>query len=166
MRFVSFTAQGKARFGVLNDTGIVDLSARFGGIIPDLLTFIEAEARDIAPPVSPLWEADYGLSDVVLLPVIPHPNKILCVGVNFDDHRKEMGREKAEFPTLFTRFADTLIGHNAPLVRPRVSASFDYEGELAVVIGREARHVPADRAMSVVAGYSCFNDASVRDWQR
>jgi 2-keto-4-pentenoate hydratase/2-oxohepta-3-ene-1,7-dioic acid hydratase in catechol pathway len=166
MRFVSFVAQGKARFGVQKDSGLVDLSARFGPIVPDLLTYLTAVSREIAPAVDAGWETDYDLDDVSLLPVIPNPAKVLCVGVNFDDHRKEMGREKAAYPTIFARYADTLTAHKAALVRPRVSTSFDYEGELAVIIGQEARNVPVEKAMSVVAGYSCFNDGSVRDWQR
>lgn len=166
MRFVSFTAQGKARYGVLKGSGIVDLSARFGRIVPNLLTFIDAQGQGFAPQVDESWETDYLLGDVTLLPVVPAPSKILCVGVNFDDHRKEMKRDAAAHPTIFTRFADTLAGHGAALLRPRVSTSLDYEGELAVIIGREARHVPVERAHEYVAGYSCFNDATVRDWQR
>src|SRR6185295_16403588 len=79
---------------------------------------------------------------------------------------KEMGREASSHPTLFTRFADTLVGHHGAMVRPRASTQLDYEGELAVVIGREARHVKAETAMDYIAGYTCFNDGSVRDWQR
>ena len=166
MRFVSFTAQGKPRYGILKDSGVVDLSARFGRIVPDLLTYIDAEGQGFAPRIDDAWETDYLLGDVSLLPPIPAPSKILCVGVNFDEHRKEMNRDRAAHPTLFTRFADTLVGHGSALLRPRVSTSLDYEGELAVIIGREARHVPVEKAYEYVAGYTCFNDATIRDWQR
>lgn len=166
MRFVSFSAQGTPRFGLIKDAGIVDLSQRLGPATPDLASYLAQAAVGDAPNITSTWETDYQLGDVTLLPVIPAPRKILCVGVNFDEHRKEMGREKASHPTIFTRFADTLIGHGGHIVRPRVSTALDYEGELAVIIGREARHVPADKASEVVAGYSCFNDATVRDWQR
>lgn len=101
-----------------------------------------------------------------LLPPITNPDKILCVGVNYDDHRKETGRDKSEKPVIFTRFADTQVGHGSALVRPRSSERFDYEGELAVVIGRPGRHIPESAALAHIAGYACYNDGSVRDWQR
>jgi 2-keto-4-pentenoate hydratase/2-oxohepta-3-ene-1,7-dioic acid hydratase in catechol pathway len=88
------------------------------------------------------------------------------VGINYLEHIHEMGREKPDYPTLFTRFPDTLVGHGEDIVRPRVSTQFDYEGELAIVIGRPARYVTAARALDHVAGYTCFLDGSVRDWQR
>ncbi|MEQ1802434.1 MAG: fumarylacetoacetate hydrolase family protein [Gammaproteobacteria bacterium] len=98
--------------------------------------------------------------------VIPEPARILCVGINYLEHIHEMGREKPDYPTLFTRFPDTLVGHGEPIVRPRISSQYDYEGELAIVIGRTARQVSADSALDHVAGYTCFLDGSVRDWQR
>ena len=100
------------------------------------------------------------------LPVIPQPGRIICVGVNYMEHIREMGREKPAWPTIFTRFADTLVGHGEAVVRPDVSAEYDYEGELAIVIGRHARNVRAADAFGYVAGYTCFFDGSVRDWQR
>jgi 2-keto-4-pentenoate hydratase/2-oxohepta-3-ene-1,7-dioic acid hydratase in catechol pathway len=105
-------------------------------------------------------------AEVEWLPVVPNPAKILCIGVNYENHRQETGRAASKHPTVFTRFADTLVGHHAPLVRPRASTMLDYEGELAVVIGRTCRSVARTEAMRHVAGYACFNDASVRDWQR
>ena len=105
------------------------------------------------------------LDGVTLLPVIPNPGKILCVGHNYEEHRQETGRAKTAHPSLFVRFADTLIGHEAPIVRPPVSTSLDFEGELAVVIGRGGFRVKPEQALDLVAGYSCFNDGSVRDWQ-
>ncbi len=166
MRFVSFAVQGRASFGVLQHEGIVDLGARFGRIVPDLATYLEARALDAAPVIDATWDADYRRDEVQLLPVVPKPNKIVCVGVNYDEHRQEMGREPASYPTLFTRFTDTLVGHNGTIVRPRVSTSLDFEGELAFVIGRESKGVKAEAAMSHVAGFTCFNDATLRDWQR
>jgi 2-keto-4-pentenoate hydratase/2-oxohepta-3-ene-1,7-dioic acid hydratase in catechol pathway len=107
----------------------------------------------------------YAIADAVLLPVIPNPGKILCVGHNYESHRQETGRPKAEHPSIFTRFADTLVAHGQPIVRPRASKNLDFEGELAIVVGRGGRAIPEARALEHVAGYSCFNDASVRDWQ-
>ena len=101
-----------------------------------------------------------------LLPVIPEPEKILCVGINYASHAAETGRAESSHPTLFTRFSNTLVGHNQPLVAPRSSQEFDYEAELAVVIGKRARHVTREDALDCVAGYTCFNDATARDWQR
>jgi 2-keto-4-pentenoate hydratase/2-oxohepta-3-ene-1,7-dioic acid hydratase in catechol pathway len=99
-------------------------------------------------------------------PVIPDPARIICVGVNYLEHIHEMGRERPDYPTLFTRFPDSLVGHEEPIVRPRLSAQYDYEGELAIIIGKSARYVRAADALDYVAGYTCFLDGSVRDWQR
>ncbi|MFN3434023.1 MAG: fumarylacetoacetate hydrolase family protein, partial [Sphingomonas sp.] len=104
-------------------------------------------------------------ADVTLLPVIPDPTKILCVGHNYETHRQETGRAKVEHPSIFIRFADTLLGADEAIVRPHVSMSLDYEAELAIVIGRGGRAIAEDAAMAHIAGYACFNDASVRDWQ-
>ena len=95
-----------------------------------------------------------------------HTRKILCVGVNYRPHIEEMGREIPDYPVVFTRFASSLVGPDEPVIRPRVSEQFDFEGELAVVIGRAARHVSRQHALDFVAGYCCFLDGSVRDWQR
>jgi 2-keto-4-pentenoate hydratase/2-oxohepta-3-ene-1,7-dioic acid hydratase in catechol pathway len=105
------------------------------------------------------------LADVQLLPVIPNPAKILCVGHNYESHRQETGRAKVSYPSIFTRFADTLTAHGADIVRPKVSENLDYEGELAVIIGKGGRHISEADALYHVAGYAPFNEASVRDWQ-
>ena len=110
--------------------------------------------------------ADHALDAVTFDPVIPSPDKVLCVGVNYVAHRLETGREAVPYPTLFTRFANTLVGHGGALIRPRVSSQLDYEAEMAVIIGRRGRYISRESALDHVAGYACFNDASVRDWQR
>ncbi len=166
MRFISFVILGRASFGVMQHGGIVDLGRRMGRIVPDLVTYLEARALGVAPAIDPTWDADYRLEEVQLLPVIPKPGKIICVGVNYDEHRQEMGREAHAYPTLFTRFTDTLVGQHGAIVRPRVSTSLDFEGELAFVVGRDAKNVKVEQAMEHVAGYTCFNDATIRDWQR
>ena len=110
---------------------------------------------------------DCALDEVRLLPPVADPAaKFLCVGVNYVPHIMEMGRERPDYPVVFVRFADSLVGHGGELVRPRESVMFDFEGELAVVIGKRARRVSRERAYEHVAGYSCFNDGSVRDFQR
>jgi 2-keto-4-pentenoate hydratase/2-oxohepta-3-ene-1,7-dioic acid hydratase in catechol pathway len=105
------------------------------------------------------------LSDITLLPVIPNPGKIFCVGHNYETHRQETGRAKVDYPSIFTRWTDTLVAHGQPIVCPHISSNLDYEAELAVVIGKTGRYIREEDALDYVAGYSCFNDASVRDWQ-
>lgn len=156
MQFVSFEFEGEASWGRLEGDQVVDL----GATAPDLKSAIAAGRLDAnaTGPVRPR-------SAVRLLPVIPNPGKILCVGHNYEEHRVETGRDPTEHPSIFTRFADTLIGADDPIVLPRVSTSLDYEAELAVVIGKSGRHIDETDAMAHVAGFACFNDASIRDWQ-
>lgn len=117
------------------------------------------------PESEPDWAAGAPLDGARFAPPIPRPGAIWCVGLNYEDHRIETGKAKADYPTLFTRFPVCLVGHGAALLRPRVSEKLDYEGEFAVVIGKPGRHIPEERALDHVAGYSCFDDASVRDYQ-
>ena len=109
---------------------------------------------------------DHKLADVKWLPAIPNPEKILCAGINYRSHAAETGRELPKQPSMFIRLANTLIGHEGEMIRPSVSQNFDFEGELAVVIGRGGRHIPVERALDHVAGYTCFVDGSVRDYQK
>ena len=158
MRYVSFRRpDGAPSFGSLDGDRIIDLGGTDGGSLADAL-----KAGDLAS--RPAGET-LALADVMLLPVIPNPGKIICVGLNYPTHVAETGREQKAHPAIFTRWADTLVAHGQPLVCPRVSTDFDYEGELALVIGKPGRTIPAERALTHVAGYSIFNDASVRDWQ-
>lgn len=120
----------------------------------------EAANRAVTAPRHPL-------ESVKLLPVLPRPGKIICLGLNYAEHAAEGGRERPDYPNFFMRGATTLIGHGAPVIRPRVSVQLDFEAELAAVIGRRVpRHVAKTDALSFVAGYACFNDVSVRDYQR
>jgi acylpyruvate hydrolase len=109
---------------------------------------------------------DVDLSKVSLLLPLGNPGKILCVGLNYADHSKESGFEVPSYPTIFARFTSSLIPHGAPIVRPTLSDQLDYEGEMVVVIGKPGRHIPKDRALDHVIGYSIFNEASIRDYQR
>ena len=113
-----------------------------------------------------LARPDLAMSDVSFLPVIPDPGKILCIGLNYLKHKQETGRPDVDNPTVFTRYADSQVAHLAPLIKPAVSDRFDYEGEMAVIIGKGGRNISEERALSHVAGYACYNDGSVRDWQR
>ena len=117
MKFVSFTAEEWPSYGIAHDGGIFDLGARLGDIVPDLKTYLEATGRGLLAPLGSPNAADYGADEVSYDPVIPNPGKIICVGLNYEEHREETGRPKAEYPSLFPRFADTLIGHRASIIR-------------------------------------------------
>jgi 2-keto-4-pentenoate hydratase/2-oxohepta-3-ene-1,7-dioic acid hydratase in catechol pathway len=165
MRLISFERDRRASFGIVSGESVIDAGRRlkaFRGLRDVLIASGLDKLRSLADA-----EPDYALADVRLLPPIPDPAaKLLCVGVNYMPHIREMGRERPEHPVMFVRFADSIVGHDRPMIRPRASERFDYEGELAVVIGRRARHVPRAQALDYVAGYSCFNDGSLRDYQR
>jgi 2-keto-4-pentenoate hydratase/2-oxohepta-3-ene-1,7-dioic acid hydratase in catechol pathway len=164
MRVMSFEIDGRRTFGVVKGESVIDAGKRLGSRgLRDVLIGGELGALRRLESERP----DYALADVTFLPPIPDAAaKLLCIGINYMPHIKEMGRERPEYPVVFVRFADSIVGHGQPLVRPRASERFDYEGELAVVIGKRARHVSRERAFDYVAGYSCFNDGSIRDYQR
>jgi 2-keto-4-pentenoate hydratase/2-oxohepta-3-ene-1,7-dioic acid hydratase in catechol pathway len=166
MRLASFELNGRSAFGVVVGDGIVDASVRLPGRPRGLREALSGGAlRELERLAGA--QPDFACSDVAFAPVIPDAAaKLLCVGVNYLPHIKEMGRERPERPVLFVRFGDSVVGHGRPLLKPRESEQFDYEGELAVVIGKHARRVSKERALDYVAGYSCFNDGSVRDYQR
>lgn len=159
MRYVSFRRpDGTASFGRLNGETIVELAS---DAVPSLKAALtDGSLKTLADGVS------FAAADVVLLPVIPDPAKILCVGLNYAEHVKETGREQKAHPAIFVRYADSLVADGQPMVKPAVTERFDYEGELAVVIGKPCHKVAAADAMAYVAGYSAFNDGSARDWQR
>jgi 2-keto-4-pentenoate hydratase/2-oxohepta-3-ene-1,7-dioic acid hydratase in catechol pathway len=166
MKLVSFLHAGRSSYGVVVDGGIVDaapFATRLGATLKEAL---ERESLGALADHTARADARLAFGDVELLPVIPDPQKILCVGINYLSHVKETGREVPDKPMIFARFADSQTAHDAPIVCPSVSERLDFEGELAVVIGRRARHVRAADAFDVIAGYACYNDGSVRDWQR
>jgi 2-keto-4-pentenoate hydratase/2-oxohepta-3-ene-1,7-dioic acid hydratase in catechol pathway len=165
MKLASFsTAQG-ASYGAVMAKGIVDLRRRLGNQFPDLKAlvagngFSQAEQYLSATP-------DYQFTDVNWLPVIPDPDKILCVGLNYQEHVVETGRDNTEQPAIFIRLPESQVGHKQAILRPRESKNLDYEAEIAVIIGRAGRRISQKDSWSHIAGYSCYNDGSVRDWQR
>jgi len=166
MAFITFNAENRTSYGVVREDGVFDLGRRIGSVLPDLKSFLAAKGLGILGKVPKAEVTDYATGEFTYLPVLPNPAKILCVGLNYHEHRRETGRAETEHPAIFTRFADTLIGHDAPILLPGSSSALDYEGELAVVIGKACFHVSEAEAMSYVGGYSVFNDATVRDWQR
>jgi 2-keto-4-pentenoate hydratase/2-oxohepta-3-ene-1,7-dioic acid hydratase in catechol pathway len=166
MRLVTFHGSGgDARFGVVSGAGIVDLAARTPADVTSVRTLLASGRLEDAAAAATA-EPDVALADVTLLPPVPDPAKILAIGLNYAEHRAEGGAPEVSHPTVFTRFPDSQVGHGQPLRRPDATDKFDYEGELAVVIGRPGFLVPEPDAMSYVAGYSAYNDGSVRDWQR
>ena len=170
MKIASYIHQGRASYGVVQDNGIVDaapIAPTIGATLKDVLA--NNTLSELAQFVAEN-PASIAVSEVTFLPVIPEPSKILCVGINYLSHVRETGRDMPVYPMFFTRFADTQTGHLQPLVRPLASAKLDFEGELAVVIGHKVgskgRHIRAEDALLYVAGYACYNDGSVRDWQK
>jgi 2-keto-4-pentenoate hydratase/2-oxohepta-3-ene-1,7-dioic acid hydratase in catechol pathway len=164
MKLLSFTADGKEFFGAASGDGVVTLNDKIGQ--PDLRSALAADAVAAMHQAANDHKPDRKLGEIKFLPVIPQPRKILCAGINYRSHAAETGRELPKQPSMFIRFTDTLIGHDGELVRPTVSDNFDFEGELAVVIGKPARHIKAEQALDHVAGYTCFVDGSVRDYQK
>jgi 2-keto-4-pentenoate hydratase/2-oxohepta-3-ene-1,7-dioic acid hydratase in catechol pathway len=166
MQFVSFFAEGRARYGIVHQDGVFDLSSRLGDLLPDLKSLLRARALGLVETFPKVTGVDYARGEFTYAPLLGNPEKILCVGLNYEEHRKETGRPESAYPSIFTRFSDTLIGHETPIILPSVSSALDFEGELAVVIGKPGFRVPEEKATQLVAGYSCFNDVTLRDWQR
>lgn len=165
MKLSSFRIAGRDSWGVVEGDVIIDTGAVLQDKFANLIAVIADDGfSQIHPAMAAA--ARYVLSEIEFLPVIPAPSKILCVGLNYETHRKETGRTEVENPTIFTRFANSQTGHLADVIRPKVSHELDYEGELAIVIGRAGRYIKAADAMSHIAGFSCYNDVSVRDFQR
>lgn len=162
MKLVSFLHNARASWGIWQDDGIVDLGA-FRPDYPTLKSALSSlnEATRDCDGATILAHAS-----VTLLTPVPDPGRILCVGLNYKTHIAETGREPPQHPMLFPRYPDSLVASNQPLVRPMASRNFDFEGELAFVIGKRGRHITPDDALDHVAGYACFNDGSLRDWQR
>jgi len=167
MKLLSFTIEGHRSFGAVKDGGVVDLGRRMGPEgIDGLRSLLEGGRLQDAETIVAGRSPDWSLEQISYAPVIPDPGKIICVGLNYRDHVEETGRTVTEKPTLFARFPCSQVGHLQPLIKPKVSDQFDYEGEVAVVIGRHGRHIAARDALRHVAGYSCYNEGSIRDWQR
>lgn len=167
MKLLSFIHDGRSSYGVVKNDGVIDLGLRFGER-DGFATLRQLLAADVLNEVAELLRSeapDMPLLGLEFAPVIPDPDKIICVGLNYRDHVAEVGRPLTDKPSLFARFPASQVGHLQSLVRPRVSEQFDYEGELAVVIGKGGRHIATADALDHVAGYTCYNEGSIRDWQ-
>jgi 5-carboxymethyl-2-hydroxymuconate isomerase len=168
VKLVSFHANGRASYGVVKGDGVVELGARLAGRADTLLDLLALDALDEARDIADRESADHPLDRIEYLPPIPRPPKILCVGVNYADRHEEYGdaAPPPAYPSIFMRTPGSLVGHGAPLVRPPESREFDYEGEVALVVGRPGRRLAESIASSVLAGITCANDGTLRDWVR
>ena len=172
MRLISFQDQGQTRIGVLKSkdaTDFVDLSLAAPQLPRDMTALLATPgALDAARQAAAQAPASAvrALAGTRFAPLVPRPGKIVCLGLNYADHAKEGGHARPEYPSFFLRGSTSLTGHQQPLIRPKASTKLDYEAELAVVIGKTARHLTKANALDCVAGYTCCNDGSVRDYQR
>jgi 2-keto-4-pentenoate hydratase/2-oxohepta-3-ene-1,7-dioic acid hydratase in catechol pathway len=170
MRLLSFSAEGKESWGAVAGDGVVDLGRALGSRYPTLQDFIASPDYSRRGEIVAGLKADRPLSGIRFLPVIPRPEKIICLVRNYMDHHQEvlaagLQRELSKFPPIFLRAWRSQVGHGEPIVRPRVSPELDWEAELAVIVGKGGRHIAEKDAMGHIAGYSCYNDVSVREWQ-
>ena len=166
MKLVSFSRLGKARFGAVVKDGVIDLTGKLDPDVNTIKELISLHMEDQAEEFIAGKNKDLSFSDIIFLPVIPDPEKIMCVGLNYVEHKKETGRPDVDNPTIFTRFADSQVAHMQPMIKPDNSDRFDYEAEMAIIIGKGGRFISEDKALSHIAGYACYNDGSIRNYQR
>lgn len=164
MRLSTVKIAGRTTWGVVEGETFRDAGAILADRYADLKAAITAGLAGVAEAAAKA--PSFELSQLEWLPVIPNPDKILCVGLNYEMHRKETGRAQVDNPTIFGRFANSQTGHLKPILRPKVSTELDYEGELAVIIGKPGRYISREDALGHIAGFACYNDGSVRDYQR
>jgi 5-carboxymethyl-2-hydroxymuconate isomerase len=168
MQLITFQHRGRAGYGVLKGSGIVELGARLGRDAPALIDLIanglESRARDILARES----GDLALADVKLERPIPVPGKIMCIGVNYLDRNAEYkdGSDQPKYPSLFLRFPASFVAHAEALIRPPETRQFDYEGEIALVIGKRGRRIAREQALTHVFGYTVANEGTAREWTR
>ena len=169
MKYASFVRLGETCFGVLHQGKVFDLTYQLAGgssslkeaihfgTVPDNTEELEGYLGNVTA---------YDPADITFLPVIPDPGKIFCIGLNYENHRKETERPEVQYPTIFTRFAESQLAHREAIIKPALSDKVDFEGELAVVIGKGGKNISTEEAMKSIAGYTCYNDVSIRDYQR
>ncbi len=167
MRLASYLVRGRPSYGAVVGDGVVDLRERLGARYPALIDIFRAHALEKAREAVAGVRPDYPLNKVELLPPLPAPEKILCIGINYANRNADFDDPNVpKYPSMFFRAPSSLVGHEQPLVRPKVSEQLDYEGEIALVIGREGRHIARERALEHVAGATLCNEGTVRDWLR
>jgi 2-keto-4-pentenoate hydratase/2-oxohepta-3-ene-1,7-dioic acid hydratase in catechol pathway len=165
MKLVSFNVDGQKSFGLVKDQSVIDLKKQLSGKYEDLKSLIAEDGFLSIVEEKANAVADYKLSEIEFEPVIPNPGQIFCIGLNYADHVQETQKQITEKPVIFFRLSPSQVGHNKPLLKPVETEKFDYEGEIAVVIGKGGRRIAKEDAWDHIAGYSCYNDGSVRDWQ-
>jgi len=167
MRLASYIANGRASFGAVVGGGVVDFRVRFGARFATLVDLIRADVIDEVRTAVAGMRPDFPLSAIELLPPLLAPEKILCIGINYANRNADFNDpDTPKYPSMFYRHPGSFVGAGQALVRPGVSVQLDYEGEIAMVIGREGRHVPKERAHDHILGYTLCNDGTVRDWLR
>src|SRR4051812_40734887 len=167
-RIATYSASGKTAYGAVTDKGVIDLSSRFGKDFPTLREVIAAGALTKLAEEAERSSPDVGLDAITYLPPIPAPEKIICIGVNYPDRNAEYkdGSDAPKYPSMFMRTPRSFVGHNAPLIRPRVSTQLDYEGEVTIVIGKAGRHIKQSEALGHIAALTLCNEGTIRDWVR
>jgi 2-keto-4-pentenoate hydratase/2-oxohepta-3-ene-1,7-dioic acid hydratase in catechol pathway len=167
-RLATYTINGKTKYGVVAQGGLIDLSSRYGKDYPTLREVIAAGALTKLADDAAKRTADDPLDGIAWQPPIPAPEKIICIGVNYPDRNAEYkdGSDAPKFPSMFMRTPRSFVGHNSPLVRPRASTQLDYEGEVTIVIGKAGRHIKEADALSHIAALTLCNEGTIRDWVR
>ena len=165
MKLISFLHQGTPAYGAVIGDDVLDLTPILGAQAPDLKTLLAKNLVGAAAQAVQAHKPTLKFSQLTLLPVIPNPGNIFCIGLNYSEHVRETGREVTETPVIFLRLADSQVAHGQDILRPAESHRLDYEAEIAVIIGQGGRRIREEDAWKHIAGYSCYNDGSVRDWQ-
>jgi 5-carboxymethyl-2-hydroxymuconate isomerase len=168
MKLLSFEFAGKQRFGAVDGDGVIDLTGKLGAQIVTLRALLENGLVGRAAELAAGRKADLALAEIRFLTPIPFPEKILCVGVNYGNRNAEYkdGSDLPKWPSLFPRFPGSFVGHRAELMRPPESQQLDYEGEIAIIIGKTGRRIAEKDAASHIAGLTCLNEGTIRDWTR
>jgi 2-keto-4-pentenoate hydratase/2-oxohepta-3-ene-1,7-dioic acid hydratase in catechol pathway len=166
MRLLSYLVNGKPGYGVAVAGGVVDLTGRIGSKFPDLRSLIAGDGLEAARAAAAGQAPDHALDDLTLLPPIPAPEKLWCIGVNYRDRNAEYkdNSDLPKYPSLFVRNPSSVVGSGQPIEKPKISEQLDYEGELVIVIGKAGRHIPRERAFDHIFGMTLCNEGSVRDW--
>ncbi len=165
MKLISFLNNETPSYGIVTGDDVLDLTPILGTQAPDLKSLIAHNLVGAAAAAAKTHKPTLKYAQLILLPVIPNPDKILCVGLNYHDHVVESGRALTEKPAIFVRMPESQVAHGQAIIRPPESERLDYEGEIAIVIGQGGRRIAEAEAWSHIAGYSCYNDGSIRDWQ-
>ncbi len=165
MKLISFLNNETPSYGIVMGDDVLDLTPILGAQAPDLKSLIAHNLFGAASSAAKTHKPTLKYAQLTLLPVIPNPDKILCVGLNYHDHVVESGRALTEKPAIFVRMPGSQVAHGDAIIRPPESERLDYEGEIAIVIGQGGRRIAEADAWNHIAGYSCYNDGSIRDWQ-